>query len=110
VIAAHGQNGGVMIREVTMSATKKAGKLRNDESTATTNGTLKGKDYQRELARLHVELVKPVGHVGRNEIPGDLFPRATACRRHPATIKMAKRELSPYQMFFWPDEAVVHCS
>ena len=41
-----------------MSATKKAGKLKHDESTAPVNGKLKGKDYQRELARLHVELVK----------------------------------------------------
>jgi polyphosphate kinase 2 len=47
-----------MTGEIAMSATKKAGKLRNDESTAPANGKLKGKDYQRELARLHVELVK----------------------------------------------------
>ena len=41
-----------------MNATKKAGKADNDESTAAGQGKLKRKDYDRELARLHVELVK----------------------------------------------------
>jgi polyphosphate kinase len=41
-----------------MSAAKKAKKSENSDSTAAVNGKLKGKDYERELARLHVELVK----------------------------------------------------
>jgi polyphosphate kinase len=41
-----------------MSAAKKARKAKNDESPAAPNGELKGKDYERALARLHVELVK----------------------------------------------------
>jgi polyphosphate kinase len=41
-----------------MSAGKKDKKARNDDADETTNGKLKAKDYQRELARLHVELVK----------------------------------------------------
>ena len=41
-----------------MSATKKARKQAVDESSTEATGKLKGKDYERELARLHVELVK----------------------------------------------------
>ena len=41
-----------------MSATKKARKQAVDESSTEPNGKLKVKDYERELARLHVELVK----------------------------------------------------
>jgi polyphosphate kinase len=41
-----------------MSATKKARKPTVDESSAEPSGKLKAKDYERELARLHVELVK----------------------------------------------------
>jgi len=41
-----------------MSATKKARKVEVDEGAGTTDGKLKLKDYERELARLHVELVK----------------------------------------------------
>jgi polyphosphate kinase 2 len=41
-----------------MSATKKARKLAVDESSAESPGKLKVKDYDQELARLHVELVK----------------------------------------------------
>ena len=41
-----------------MSATKKARKLAVDESSAESSGKLKVKDYDQELARLHVELVK----------------------------------------------------
>jgi polyphosphate kinase 2 len=41
-----------------MSAAKKAKKSESSDSTAAVNGKLKGKDYERELARLHVELVK----------------------------------------------------
>jgi polyphosphate kinase len=44
--------------EIMMSATKKAGKVEVDEGAGTTDGKLKLKDYERELARLHVELVK----------------------------------------------------
>ena len=41
-----------------MSAAKKAKKSESSDSMAAVNGKLKGKDYERELARLHVELVK----------------------------------------------------
>ena len=41
-----------------MSAAKKAKKSETSDSAVVTNGKLKGKDYERELARLHVELVK----------------------------------------------------
>jgi len=41
-----------------MGAAKKAKKSESSDSTAAVNGKLKGKDYERELARLHVELVK----------------------------------------------------
>src|SRR5271166_601974 len=41
-----------------MGATKKAKKAEIDEISEATNGKLKGKDYLRELAKLHVELVK----------------------------------------------------
>jgi polyphosphate kinase 2 len=41
-----------------MSAAKKAKKSETSDSAVATNGKLKGKDYERELARLHVELVK----------------------------------------------------
>ncbi|HXA24182.1 MAG TPA: polyphosphate kinase 2 [Acetobacteraceae bacterium] len=41
-----------------MSAAKKAKNVAMDEGAGTTDGKLKAKDYERELARLHVELVK----------------------------------------------------
>jgi polyphosphate kinase len=41
-----------------MSAAKKAKNVAMDEGAGTTGGKLKAKDYERELARLHVELVK----------------------------------------------------
>jgi polyphosphate kinase len=41
-----------------MSAAKKAKNVTMDEGTGRTDGKLKLKDYERELARLHVELVK----------------------------------------------------
>jgi polyphosphate kinase 2 (PPK2 family) len=41
-----------------MSATKKAKKTEIVGDAGTTDGKLKLKDYERELARLHVELVK----------------------------------------------------
>jgi polyphosphate kinase 2 len=41
-----------------MSATKKSKKSMDDESIAAPADKLKSKDYERELARLHVELVK----------------------------------------------------
>jgi polyphosphate kinase len=41
-----------------MSAAKKAKNVAMDEGAGTTDGKLKLKDYERELARLHVELVK----------------------------------------------------
>src|SRR5690242_328924 len=41
-----------------MSAAKKAKKAEVDESAVAPNGKLKNKDYERELAKLHVELVK----------------------------------------------------
>ena len=41
-----------------MSATKKAKRAKNEEAPGAPDGKLKGKDYLRELARLHVELVK----------------------------------------------------
>ena len=41
-----------------MSATKKVRKPAVDDSSTEPNGQLKVKDYERELARLHVELVK----------------------------------------------------
>ena len=40
-----------------MSATKKARKPAVDESSTKPTGKLKAKDYERELARLHVGLV-----------------------------------------------------
>jgi polyphosphate kinase len=44
--------------KVMMSATKKAKRAGNEETPGAPAGKLKGKDYLRELARLHVELVK----------------------------------------------------
>ncbi|HME24848.1 MAG TPA: polyphosphate kinase 2 [Acetobacteraceae bacterium] len=41
-----------------MSAAKKAKRIANEESSATPDTKLKNKDYERELAKLHVELVK----------------------------------------------------
>src|SRR5215472_7674653 len=41
-----------------MSATKKAKKAEGAETAGAPDGKLKTKDYERELARLHVELVK----------------------------------------------------
>jgi polyphosphate kinase len=41
-----------------MRAAKKAKKSETSDSAVATNGKLKGKDYERELARLHVGLVK----------------------------------------------------
>jgi polyphosphate kinase 2 len=41
-----------------MSAAKKTKKSETSDSPIATNGKLKGKDYERELARLHAELVK----------------------------------------------------
>ena len=41
-----------------MSAAKKAKKAEKHENAVTADGKLKAKDYERELARLHVELVK----------------------------------------------------
>jgi polyphosphate kinase 2 len=41
-----------------MSATKKVKKAANDDGSVAQDGKLKGKDYERELAKLHVELVK----------------------------------------------------
>jgi polyphosphate kinase 2 len=41
-----------------MSAAKKSRIIESDEILASPDGKLKGKDYLRELARLHVELVK----------------------------------------------------
>ena len=41
-----------------MSAAKKAKRAANDQNAITADGKLKNKDYERELARLHVELVK----------------------------------------------------
>jgi polyphosphate kinase len=41
-----------------MNATKKARKADKNKSVAASDGKLKDKDYDRELARLHVELVK----------------------------------------------------
>jgi polyphosphate kinase 2 len=41
-----------------MGATKKASKAESDATAMTNDGELKGKEYDRELARLHVELVK----------------------------------------------------
>jgi polyphosphate kinase 2 len=41
-----------------MSAAKKAKRSESGDGAVATNGKLKGKDYERELARLHVELVK----------------------------------------------------
>jgi polyphosphate kinase 2 len=41
-----------------MSAAKKAKNVTKDEGAGSTDGKLKTKDYERELARLHVELVK----------------------------------------------------
>jgi len=41
-----------------MSATKKAKRAEIDETSEAPDGKLKGKDYLRELAKLHVELVK----------------------------------------------------
>jgi polyphosphate kinase 2 len=47
-----------MITEVMVSKTKKVKPVRVDEAEASSNGSLKGSDYRRELAGLHVELVK----------------------------------------------------
>jgi len=41
-----------------MSVTGKARKVENDESATSSDVKLKGKDYDRELAKLHVQLVK----------------------------------------------------
>ena len=41
-----------------MSAVKNAKKAEIDETSEATDGKLKGKDYEHELAKLHVELVK----------------------------------------------------
>ena len=41
-----------------MSKARRAKEIRADETASPTDGKLKGKDYERELARLHVELVK----------------------------------------------------
>ena len=41
-----------------MSAVKTTKKHESDQSGVTNGGKLKGKDYDRELAKLHVELVK----------------------------------------------------
>ena len=41
-----------------MSAAKKIKKSETSDSAAATNAKLKGKDYEGELAKLHVELVK----------------------------------------------------
>ena len=41
-----------------MSKARTAKEIRVDETASRTDGKLKGKDYERELARLHVELVK----------------------------------------------------
>ncbi len=41
-----------------MSAAKKTKKSETSDSPVAVNGKLKGKDYERELARLHVEMVK----------------------------------------------------
>jgi len=41
-----------------MSKPKKSKPLQNDDDTAPADGKLKGKDYERQLAKLHVELVK----------------------------------------------------
>jgi polyphosphate kinase len=41
-----------------MSAAKKAKKAEVDESAVALNGKLKNKEYEKELAKLHVELVK----------------------------------------------------
>jgi len=41
-----------------MSAAKKAKNVVSDDVAGSTDGKLKAKDYERELARLHVELVK----------------------------------------------------
>src|SRR5262249_33242449 len=45
-------------RETTMSSTKKAKRNKDDKNAETANIKLKSKDYERELDRLHVELVK----------------------------------------------------
>jgi hypothetical protein len=42
----------------TMSKARTTREIRVDETASRTDGRLKGKDYERELARLHVELVK----------------------------------------------------
>src|ERR1700723_4380707 len=41
-----------------MSTIKDAKRSKGDDNAAVSSGKLKGKDYLRELARLHVELVK----------------------------------------------------
>src|SRR5271166_3793229 len=53
-----GRHAGAQPREVRMSAAKKAKRIANEESSATPDTKLKNKDYERELAKLHVELVK----------------------------------------------------
>jgi polyphosphate kinase len=50
-VAYHGE-------EITMGKEKKKGKKRNEESDEKVAGKLKAKDYDKELSRLHVELVK----------------------------------------------------
>jgi polyphosphate kinase 2 (PPK2 family) len=51
--------------EAEMSATKKkASKVDNAEKTDAQNAKLKSKDYERELANLHIELVKLRQHKG----------------------------------------------
>ena len=52
------QKAPIQISGVVMSAAKKAKNVAMDEGAGTTGGKLKAKDYERELARLHVELVK----------------------------------------------------
>ena len=41
-----------------MSKARTTKEIRVDETASRTDGRLKGKDYEHELARLHVELVK----------------------------------------------------
>jgi hypothetical protein len=50
-----------------MSAAKKAKKSEVSDSPVVVNAKLKGKDYERELARLHAELVKLQQWVGYKE-------------------------------------------
>jgi hypothetical protein len=72
-----------------MNATKKKAQADRGHSAAAGHGKLKGKDYDRELARLHVELVKLqqwVKHEGAKicVVQGDRRARQPArvsCRR-----------------------------